>query len=49
MSIAQDIFCFAVLLTMIFDAVLYIATGVGGCWWPICARAVLMDVAFLQF
>ena len=34
---------------MIFDAVLYIATGVGGCWWPIYDRDVLMDVTFWKF
>ena len=30
---------------MLFAAVLYVATGVGGCWWPISARAVLVAVA----
>ena len=34
---------------MLFDAVLYVTTGVGGCGWPISAWAVLMDVAFWQF
>ena len=36
-------------MTMLFAAVLSVATGVGGCWWPISSRAVLMDVAFWQF
>ena len=26
-----------------------VSTGVGGCWWPISVRDVLMDVAFWQF
>ena len=34
---------------MLFAAVLSFATGVGGCWWPISARAVLTEVAFSQF
>ena len=42
-------FCFAVPLTIIFAALLSIATGVGGCWWPISARAILMDVSFWKF
>ena len=49
MSIARDIFCFAVPLTMLFAAVLSIATGVGGCGWPIYARYVLIEVAFWHF
>ena len=49
MSIALDIFCFSVPLTMMFDAILSVATSIGGCWWPICAREVLMDVTFCQF
>ena len=32
-----------------FSAVFSVATGVGGYWWPICDRAILMDVAFRQF
>ena len=40
---------FAVPLTMLLAAVLYVATGVGGFWWPISARAVLMEVAFWKF
>ena len=48
MSIARDLFCFAVPLNMLFDAVLYVATGVGGCRWPISARDVLIEVAFRQ-
>ena len=34
---------------MLFAAVLSVANGVGGCWWPIYAGAVLMDVTFWQF
>ena len=49
MSIALDLFCFAFPLTMMFIYVLSIATSVGGCWWPISARAILMDVAFWKF
>ena len=36
-------------LTMMFAAVLSIATGVGGCWCPISAREVLMDVTLWHF
>ena len=32
-----------------FSTVLSVATGVGGCEWPISAWAVHMDVAFWQF
>ena len=46
MYIAQDIFCVAVLLTMLFAAVLSVATGVGGCRWTIYARAILIEAAF---
>ena len=46
---AWDIFCFSVSLTIMFSAVLYFPNGVVGCWWPIYARAVLMDVVFWQF
>ena len=46
MSIALDIFYFTVPLTIIFDDILSVATSVGGCWWPISDRAILMDVAF---
>ena len=49
MFIARYLFCFSVPLTMLFAAVLSVATGVGGCGWPISARAVLMDVAFCNF
>ena len=49
MSIARDIFCFAVPLTMLFVAVLSVANGVGGCRWPISARDALIEVFFLQF
>ena len=34
---------------MLFPGVLSVATVVGGCWWPISARSVLMDVDFRQF
>ena len=49
MSIARDIFCLALPLKTLFAAVLSVATGVGGFWWPISAGAVLMEVAFCQF
>ena len=49
MSMAQDIFCFSVPLMMLFASVLYVATDVGGCWSPISARAVRMDVNFWKF
>ena len=39
-------FFFSVLLTMLFAAVFSVATYVGGCWWPISDRAVLIEVAF---
>ena len=34
---------------MMSAAVLYVYTGVGGCWWTISSRTVLMDVTFYQF
>ena len=46
---SQYLFCFAVLLTMLFAAVFSVATCVGDCWWYIYARDVLMVVAFLEF
>ena len=49
MPIARDIFCFAVLLTMMFATVFSVATGVGGFMWPISSGAVLIEVAFWQF
>ena len=49
MSIALDMFCFAIPLTMPFLVVLSIITAVGGCGWPIFDWGVLMDVAFWQF
>ena len=49
MSIALDIFCFALPFMMLFAAVFSVATGVGGCEWLISASAVHMDVAFWQF
>ena len=48
MSIALDIFCFAVPYMMLFAAVFSAATGIGGCWWPIYDRSVLVTVDFLQ-
>ena len=40
---------FSVPLKMLVADILSVATGVGGCRWPISARAVFMDVAFCQF
>ena len=48
MSIALDL-VLAVPSTVIFTAVLSVSTEVGGCRWPISARAVYVDVAFCQF
>ena len=47
MSIARAFFAFP--LTILFAAVLPVATGVGGCWCPISARAVLTEVTFCRF
>ena len=44
MSIALDIFLFFSSITMLFVAVLSVATGVGGCEWPIASRPVCMEV-----
>ena len=49
MSIALDIFCFAISFKILFADAFSIATGVGGCGWPISTRSVLVDVAFWQF
>ena len=49
MSIAHDLFCLYLTLTMLFESVLSVATGVGGCWWRISAKVVLVDVAFWLF
>ena len=49
MSIDIDPFWFSITFTMLFDAVLSVATGVGGCRWPVSDRAICMDVAFRQF
>ena len=46
MSIALDIFCFAVLVAMLLAAVLSVATDVGGCECPISDRGFHMYVAF---
>ena len=34
---------------MLFAAIFYVATGVGGCEWPISARDIHMDVFFWKF
>ena len=47
MLIAQGLFCFAVPLTMLFANVLSVSTGVGGYWWSMSARAIVVAVAFL--
>ena len=49
MSIALDIFCYVVLLTILFDTILSVVNGVGGFGWLISTRDVIMDVAFWQF
>ena len=49
MSIPLDIFCLDVPFNILFDAMLSVGTGVGGCEWPIYAREVCTDVAFWQF
>ena len=49
MSIDMDIFCLDVTFTMLFAAVLSVATGVGGCGWTISAMDVRMDVALWNF
>ena len=49
MSIAQDLFCFAVPLMMLFANLFSVHTGVGGCWWVISVLVVLMAVSFWLF
>ena len=49
MSVVLDIFCFFIPFTMLFVNVFSVATGVGGCEWPISARASRMDVVFWNF
>ena len=49
MSIALDLVCFDVPLTIMFAAVLSVATGVSGCWCPISAKSVRMEVTLWQF
>ena len=44
-----SVYFFAVPLTMLFSAVLSVATVFGGCRWPIYDRNVLADVAFCQY
>ena len=46
MSIALNIFCFAVPLMMLFASIFTIVTGVGGCWWPNYSRDVIVDAIF---
>ena len=46
---AQNLFCFAVPLKILFAAVLSVATGVDGFWWPISDRSVFMAAAFWNF
>ena len=45
----MDLFCLVAPLTMLFDTVLSVATGIDGCEWPISFRAPKMDISFLQF
>ena len=45
----MDVFGFVIPFTILFDAVLFVATGVSGCGWPIYDRAVFMYVSFYQF
>ena len=52
--IKSHIYCsnfifFNVTLAMLFSDVFSVATGVGGCWWPIPDRDVLMAVALWNF
>ena len=49
MSISLDILCFGFPFVILFAAVFSVTTGVGGCEWPISARAVHVDVAFWYF
>ena len=46
MYISLYLFCFDVTLTMLFVAVFYVTTSVGGCGWTIF---VLMDIVFWKF
>ena len=48
MSISLN-FLFSVPLTILFSAALSVATGIGGCWWPIYAKTVIMDINYWQF
>ena len=51
--IKSHVYCsghfFSFSLTILFAAVLSVATSVCGCRWPIYARAVLIDVSFWKF
>ena len=42
-------FFFAIPLTILFAAIFSVATGVGGSWWTIFARSIIMAIAFLKF
>ena len=43
------IFCLGVPFTVLFSAVLYVATGIGGFGWHIFDRVISIDVAFWKF
>ena len=47
MSISLDFFF--ILFTMLFEAIFSVATGVGGCEWPIYDSSIRMDVTFWKF
>ena len=49
MYIALDLFCLHIPLTMLFAAVLFFFTCVGGWGWPISVRDILIYFDFYQF
>ena len=49
MSISLVILCLIFSFTLIFVAVLYVDTGVGGFGWIISARVIRMGVVFWKF
>ena len=49
MPITLDLFCFDFPFTMILAVLFSVATGAGGCKWPISGREVCIDVAYWQF
>ena len=49
MSMDQVLCYLLIPLATIFADVLFVATDVGGCWWPISAGAVLMAIDFCKF